>query len=190
MRNSYGNRAMNASNPEFSQRRSWQLATSMIAALLLVMIGLMTPGSAAAQQSGSRTIGEFEIDSVSCESNTLTGRVFVENAPFVNQFSEVGSVIISYVGFTPSGEGIGGGAVHFYAPAGQDYTGPVEFTITFSFPLSSVESVGLDATFADYSDSHSIELPVDCGNDGTPGNDFVDQLVAALKRILSEVLGG
>lgn len=177
------------------------LILAMIAVVQLGMIGL-APASAAAQPIPAPTIGEIEVDSFDCETGVLEFHVGVTNLRHVanpaNDF-EFPFKWNYLARFEGGGSSPTPNEFDVYNPpaSGSPYTGDV--SITSSIPTiapgggatpNPITSIELSAAVyfnpsEPPTDTTSTTFTVDCG-----GGSLIDALVAALKRILRELLDG
>ncbi len=174
---------------------------AIIAALLLGMIGF-APASAAAQPIPAPTIGEIAVDSFECETGVLVFHVGVTNLQHVVSPTSDFDVLFKWnylARFEGGGSSPTPNEFDVYNPPASTspYTGDV--SITASLPTiapgggatpNSITSIELSAAVyllasEPPTDTTSTIYTIDCDDDS-----LVAGLVAALKRILRDILDG
>jgi hypothetical protein len=183
------------------ENRRFQASLFAMMALMLLGAIAVSPASAAAQPIPPPTVGEIEVESYNCETGQLVYRVDVANLVHVAGASDQSdypmrlSEVSQYEGgasFTPE----------FYdvfqtSAASSPYTGAVT-TMTF-VPTTAPDGVGtagapLFAIVITVSVGHASSGPIDATSTTytveCDGGSLIDSLVAALKRILQDILDG
>jgi hypothetical protein len=182
------------------ENRNVRLSLFATVASLLLGMGAMTPTIAAAQPIPPPTVGEIVVESYNCETGQLVYRVDVANLVHVAGASDQSdypmrlSEVSQYEGgasFTPEFYG-----VFQTSAASSPYTGAV--TTTTFVPTTAPDGVGtagapLIAIVITVSVGHASSGPIDATSTtytvDCDGGSLVDSLVAALKRILRDILG-
>jgi hypothetical protein len=177
------------------------LILAMIAVVQLGMIGL-APASAAAQPIPAPTIGEIEVDSFDCETGVLEFHVGVTNLRHVanpaNDF-EFPFKWNYLTRFEGGGSAPTPNLFDVFNPPTSDspYTGDVSITASLPTiapgggatpnPITSIELSAAVYLLANEppTDTTSTIYTIDCDDDS-----LIDALVAALKRLLRDILDG
>lgn len=177
------------------------LILAMIAVLVLGTIG-PAPASAAAQPIPAPTIGEIEVDSFDCETGVLLFHVGVTNLQHVVSPTSDADVLFKWnylARFEGGGSATTPSEFDVFNPPASDspYTGDVSITASLPtiapgsgatpHPITSIELAAAVYLLPSEppTDTTSTTFTVDCG-----GDSLVDALVAALKRLLRDILDG
>ncbi len=177
------------------------LILAMIAVVQLGMIGF-APASAAAQPIPAPTIGEIAVDSFDCETGVLVFHVGVTNLQHVVSPTSDFEVLFKWnylARFEGGGSSPTPNEFDVYNPpaSGSPYTGDVSITSSIPTiapgggatpnPITSIELSAAVYLLANEppTDTTSTIYTIDCDDDS-----LVAGLVAALKRILRDILDG
>jgi hypothetical protein len=183
-----------------TRRRGHPLSILALIATLLLGAIAVTPAIAAAQPIPPPTVGEVVVESFDCETGVLVFHVGVTNLQHVVSPTSDFDVLFKWnylARFEGGGSSSTPNEFDVYNPptSGSPYTGDVSITSTIPTiapgggatpnPITSIELSAAVYLLASEppTDTTSTVYTVDCDVDS-----LIDSLVAALKRILQDIL--
>lgn len=168
----------------FDANRYWRITRTVIVLFLLGIMALAPLGTTAQTTGVAPTSDVMVVDSYDCETGRLEFRYIPESD------GPLGYAIYADYEEGPRFTGLPAGQFN-PQPQIAPYTGDVSLGATLSpslefsgsdEPSGAIAPIDIDAGVS--SERVEITLPVDCDDDGS----LADGLVAALKRILQDIL--
>jgi hypothetical protein len=183
----------------------------MIAMMLIGMMAATSPGSVAARQTGpAPTVGDIVVNNYDCETGVISFQVPVADLPSVPPETSGFDYPLAYnfESFYTVGSSFFPTRPMVFTPTADDapFTGTVSLSLTVPTTnvsgaqpgTGAITSIDLrvtvayggfqNGTFDNPTDASTLTYTVDCDDDGPDEVGLVEQLVAALKRVLSEIL--
>lgn len=175
----------------FDANRYRRITRTVIVLFLLGIMALAPLGTTAQTTGVAPTSDAIVVDSYDCETGRLEFHISVTDLPYLPESDgPLGYAIYADYEEGPRFTGLPAGQFN-PQPQIAPYTGDVSLGATLSpslefsgsdEPSGAIASIDIDAGVS--SERVEITFPVDCDDDGS----LADGLVAALKRILQDIL--
>jgi hypothetical protein len=192
-------------------QRNRLIVPAMVVIMLVAMMVVTTPGGVAARQAGPPpTIGDIVVNNYDCETGVISFQVPVADLPSVPPDTSRLDYPLAYnfESFYAVGSSYFPTRPMVFTPAADDapFTGTVSLSLTVPTTnvsgaqpgTGAITSIDLhvtvayggfqNGTFDNPTDASTLTYTVDCDDDGPDEVGLVEQLVAALKRVLSSIL--